>query len=196
MDDNFRNQDQAEQLVLFFQALADVTRLKLIGLLAQGERSVEELVAALDVRQPTVSHHLAKLRLTGLVRLRKEGQAHYYSLDEDAVHALARGMLSTEGLARLAPAGSGRTWEQKVLQSFFGPDGRLKEIPAQRKKRDVILARLVEEFARGRKYSEKEINETLKRFHEDVATIRREFIATGLMQRDKGVYWRTPDEDR
>lgn len=190
MADTTRSQDQAEQLVAFFQALADVTRLKLIGLLAQREQSVDELVAALDVRQPTVSHHLAKLRLTGLVRLRKEGQAHYYSLDEDAVHALARSMLSVDGLSRLAPSEAGVTWERKVIQSFFAPDGRLKEIPAQRKKRDVILRRLVEEFARGRTYTEKEINATLQRFHEDVATIRREFIATGLMQREKGVYWR------
>lgn len=50
-------------------------------LLAQGERSVDELVEALEVRQPTVSHHLAKLRALGLVKLRKEGQVHYYSLD-------------------------------------------------------------------------------------------------------------------
>lgn len=184
-------QDQAEQMVAFFQALADVTRLKLVGLLAQRERSVEELVAALDVRQPTVSHHLSKLKLLGLVKLRKEGQVHFYSLDEEFVHKLAKRVLSTEGLATLAPSDEGPTWERKVLQTFFAPDGRLKEIPAQRKKRDVILGRLVEEFERGRRYHESEVNEILRRFHEDVATIRREFIMTRLMQRENNIYWRT-----
>jgi predicted transcriptional regulator len=190
MNDETRGPDQAEQLVTFFQALADVTRLKLVGLLAQRERSVDALVAALDVRQPTVSHHLSKLRLLGLVKLRKEGQTHYYSLDEAFVHNLAKTVLSAEGLAQLAPAEGGATWERKVLQAFFGADGRLKEIPAQRKKRDVVLSRLVEEFERGRTYPEAEVNERLRRFHEDVATLRREFIMTKLMQRENGLYWR------
>jgi DNA-binding transcriptional ArsR family regulator len=187
------NPQQAEQLVSFFQALADVTRLKLVGLLAQQERSVEELVAALEVRQPTVSHHLAKLRMLGLVTLRKEGQTHWYSLDEEFVRRMARSVLSVDGLAKLAPAEGGATWERKVLQAFFDPQsGRLKEIPAQRKKRDVVLSHLVEQFERGRRYPEAEINEGLRRFHDDVATLRREFIMTKMMQRENGVYWRTP----
>jgi hypothetical protein len=191
MTDQAGGADQAEHLVAFFQALADVTRLKVVGLLAQRERSVEELVAALDVRQPTVSHHLSKLRALGLVKFRKEGQTHFYSLDEEFVHGLAKTVLSVEGLASLAPSEAGPTWERKVLQAFFGPDGRLKEIPAQRKKRDVVLRRLVEEFERGRTYPEAEVNEILRRFHEDVATLRREFIMTKLMQRENGLYWRT-----
>jgi predicted transcriptional regulator len=194
MADAFQNQDQAEQLVAFFKGLADVTRLKLIGLLAGRELSVEELVAALDVRQPTVSHHLAKLRLLGLIKLRKEGQVHYYSLDEAYLQRLARSLLSVEGLAQLAPSEAGPTWERKVLQTFFGPDGRLKEIPAQRKKRDVILRRLVAEFERERTYTEAEVNEVLRRFHEDVATLRRELIGARLMKRENGAYWRNTVE--
>lgn len=193
MDSESRDPEQAEQMVAFFQALADVTRLKLIGLLAQRERSVEELVAALDVRQPTVSHHLAKLKLTGLVKLRKEGQVHFYALDEGFVRQMARQVLSVGGLAQLAPQGAGATWEQKVLQTFIGPDGRLKEIPAQRKKRDVILTRLAAEFERGRQYTEAEVNDVLRRFHPDVATLRREFIGVKLMERENGIYWRTSE---
>lgn len=181
---------QSEQLVGFFQALADVTRLKLVGMLAQEERSVEELAGALEVRQPTVSHHLAKLRTAGIVKLRKEGQTHWYALDEEALHKLAQEVLSADSLARLAPPEGGDAWEQKVWQNFLTPDGRLKEIPAQRKKRDVILNRLVAEFQRDRKYSEAEVNEALRRYHEDVATLRREFIMTHLMDRAGGLYWR------
>jgi predicted transcriptional regulator len=189
-----KSERQVEQLVSFFQALADVTRLKLVGMLAQREQSVEELATALEVRQPTVSHHLAKLRLLGMVRLRKEGQVHYYSLDEQSVQSMARQVLSKGGLAELVPQHGADAWEQKVMQSFFDQDGRLKEIPAQRKKRDVVLRRLVREFAPDRRYTEFEVNETLKRFHPDVATLRREFIMTGLMAREPGekmnLYWR------
>lgn len=144
----------SEQMVGFFQALADVTRLKMIGMLAQGEKSVEELAASLDVKQPTISHHLAKLRTQGLVKMRREGQNHYYTLDEEAVRALAQQVLSPGELAKLAPVEEGEAWERKVLQSFFEPDGRLKEIPAQRKKRDVILRHLVLEFEPERRYPE------------------------------------------
>lgn len=192
MTEDPRESAQAERLVAFFQALADVTRLKLIGLLAQRERSVEELVAALDVRQPTVSHHLAKLKLLGLVKLHKEGQSHVYALDEEFLRSMARQVLAPGGLAKFAPEEGDAAWERKVLQSFFSPDGRLMEIPAQRKKRDVVLARLVREFDRGRRYSEAEVNEVLRQFHSDVATLRREFIMTQMMQRENGYYWRTP----
>lgn len=192
MDEETRSVDQAEQIVAYFAALSDVTRLKLVGLLAQREHSVEELVAALEVRQPTVSHHLSKLKMLGLVKLRKEGQVHYYALDAEFVQSLAKQALSAGGLAKFAPREGSSSWEAKVLQTFFGPDGQLKEIPTQRKKRDVILARLVEEFERGRQYTGAEINEVLRRFHPDVATLRREFIGTKLMQRESGIYWRTP----
>jgi len=192
--DEMTQMDTTEQLVAFFQALADVSRLKLVGLLAQRERSVEELVAALAVRQPTVSHHLSKLRLLGLVTMRKEGQVHYYTLNEAFIHQVARQVLSTEGLASLAPSAAVEGWEQKVLRTFFTADGRLQQIPTQRKKRDVVLSRLVQEFEPERRYSELEMNEVLRQFHPDVATLRREFIMTGLMQREISTYWRNTTE--
>lgn len=184
--------EQAERLVAFFQALADVTRLKLVGLLAQGEKSVDELASLLEIKQPTVSHHLSKLRLLGIVGLRKEGQTHVYSLDEEMVRGMAKQVLSVEGLAQFAPDESAGTYDRKVLQAFFTADGRLREIPAQRKKRDVVLRRLVSEFELGRRYAEAEVNEIIRRFHDDVATLRREFIMTRLMEREDGggLYWR------
>ncbi len=69
-------------------------------------------------------------------------------------------------------------------------NGRLKTIPAQRKKRDVILRYIVQELELGRRYAESEVNETISRFHEDYATIRREFIMRRMMDREGGYYWR------
>lgn len=80
--------------------------------------------------------------------------------------------------------------EQKVLDTFFDPHGKLTALPAARKKREIVLRRLVDEFAPDRTYPEKEVNDILRRFHEDVASIRRELIAWKLMVRRSGVYKR------
>jgi hypothetical protein len=64
------------------------------------------------------------------------------------------------------------------------------QIPAQLKKRQVILERLVQEFELGRQYSEAEVNHILLDFHEDVAALRRYLVETKLMQRERGIYWR------
>lgn len=183
-----QDEAQLQQLVSFFQALADLNRLKIVGILAQGPASVEELVEALSVQQPTVSHHLAKLRALGLVKMNKEGQLHRYYLDEEILGTMAKQILSPESLVETAPARL--SFEEKTLRSFFGPDGRLKVIPAQRKKRAVILQRLAQQFEPGRRYQEPQVNEILLRFHEDVFTLRRELIIAGLLEREHGVYWR------
>ncbi|HLO04283.1 MAG TPA: metalloregulator ArsR/SmtB family transcription factor [Symbiobacteriaceae bacterium] len=185
-----QNEAQLEQLVAFFQALADLNRLKIVGMLAQHPASVEELVDALQVQQSTVSHHLAKLKALGLVNMRKEGQTHRYYLDEEILRTMAKQILSPENLAEAAPPFARLSFEEKTLRSFFGTDGRLKVIPAQRKKRDVILQQLVQQFETGQRYPEPHVNEILLRFHEDVFTLRRELIMAGLLERENGVYWR------
>ena len=68
----------------FLKALSHESRLLLLCLLAERERSVSELEQILSLRQPTVSQQLARLRLDGLVSTRREGKSILYSLaDED-----------------------------------------------------------------------------------------------------------------
>jgi excisionase family DNA binding protein len=84
-----------------------------------------------------------------------------------------------------------RTPEMRVVENFFSSDGRLRAIPAQRSKRTIVLERLVAEFEPARIYTEREVNAILRRFHDDVATIRRELVATKKLVRTKnGVYKR------
>ena len=66
----------------FFKALADMTRLRILGLLAAREMCVCEVMVALDLTQPTASHHLRILENVGLVKDRKEGKWVFYSLSE------------------------------------------------------------------------------------------------------------------
>jgi ArsR family transcriptional regulator len=76
-------QAEAEQLAAAFRAIADPTRLRLISLLASspnGEACVCDLVAPLELSQPTVSHHLKLLHQAGLVARAKRGLWVYYRL--------------------------------------------------------------------------------------------------------------------
>jgi len=181
----------SEELVTFFKALADANRLKMVGLLAQRSYSVEELAALLNLKPPTVSHHLSKLAQVGLVTARAEGYYSIYQLDRAALEAAARGLFSNEQMIAAAGDVDLDAYDRKVLADFSFPDGRLKEIPAQRKKLEVVLHYVVKSFKPGVKYSEKQVNQTLARFHADTATLRRELVGYGLMKREAGGgdYW-------
>ncbi|MGO9174430.1 MAG: ArsR/SmtB family transcription factor [Rhodomicrobium sp.] len=69
----------------FLKALAHETRLLLLCLLAEKERSVTELENILCLRQPTVSQQLARLRLDGLVTTRRDGKTVYYRVNDDDI---------------------------------------------------------------------------------------------------------------
>lgn len=183
-------------LLSVFKALANESRLRLLGLVAQREHSVQELAAAVAISEPTASHHLAMLRETGLVARRVAGTTHWYSFVPDALTRLSKRFLTREAMAKLAsvPVPS-RGSAEATLANYLNPDGTLKRIPSSRKKRYAVLAWLVRKFEEDRRYSEREVNELLQRHHWDSATLRREFIGYHMMEREKGVYWRTSDMD-
>lgn len=180
-----------EELLSFFKALGDENRLKIVGLLAQKSLCVEEMAAILDLSPATVSHHLRKLAQAGLVAASAEGYYNVYSLQTETLHELSKRLLSTETFQDTARTLDLGSYDRKVLRDFL-EDGRLKTIPAQRKKRDVILRYILEEFEPGRRYAESEVNEIIGSFHDDYATIRREFIMREMMDREGGGgdYWR------
>ena len=73
--------------ILFAKALADETRQEIMSLCCCKWLSVGEIVDALDVSQPTVSHHLRILRSAGLVHTRREGKQVFYSLNQEKIAA-------------------------------------------------------------------------------------------------------------
>lgn len=184
----------SQQLLAFFKALADANRLKIVGLLAHKPHSVEELSAALGLRPSTVSHHLNKLAEAGLVSARAVSYYSIYQLESGALESAARQMLSQETIASAAGDVDADAYERKVWRDFLLPNGRLKTIPAQRKKLDVILRRLAQEFTPGVRYPEKRVNEILKTYHEDTASLRRELVGAKLLDRQHGEYWRVEEE--
>src|SRR5215470_6207049 len=73
-----------DQLVPWFRALSDPTRLRLLALISRSPQCVEDLVTALSVSQPKVSRHLAYLRRCGLVQCERRGRRIYYRLTRKA----------------------------------------------------------------------------------------------------------------
>jgi DNA-binding transcriptional ArsR family regulator len=71
--------------VEFCKTMADDTRQRILRMLMEEERSVGEIVAAFDMSQPTISHHLNILKRFGLVRRRKEGKQVFYAVNHDRV---------------------------------------------------------------------------------------------------------------
>jgi DNA-binding transcriptional ArsR family regulator len=100
-----------ENPVLFAKALADNTRQKIMKLVCCQWLSVNEIVEQLEVSQPTVSHHLALLRETGLVNVREEGKQTFYSLNQERV-ASCCGQL----MIKFAPETETTATVQKTLE--------------------------------------------------------------------------------
>lgn len=182
----------SEELVIFFKALADKNRLKIVGLLAEKSYSVEELSELLQLKPPTVSHHLAKLVEAGLVKSHSESYYNVYQLDQSVLEAKTRSMFSQQELSSVASEVDADAYDKKVIKDYSRRDGSLKILPSQRKKLEAILRYVVRSFEVGKRYSEKRVNEILSGYHEDTATLRRELVGYGLMKREGGggEYWR------
>ncbi|HEX9334200.1 MAG TPA: metalloregulator ArsR/SmtB family transcription factor [Anaerolineales bacterium] len=184
--------NSSEELVTFFKALADKNRLKIVGLLAEKPYSVEELAALLELKPQTISHHLGRLSEAGLVKSRAESYYSVYQLDQSVLESKARSMFSQQELSSVASEVDVDAYDKKVIKDYSRRDGSLKTLPAQRKKLEAILRYVVKAFDVGKRYSEKQVNETLARYQDDTATLRRELVGSGLMQREGGggEYWR------
>jgi len=171
-------------LLGFFKALIDPDRLAIAGRLAKSRASIETLSAELGIARIDVQRHLDRLVEAGLAAA--DGGA--FTLDRDALHAQARKILSTK-LDAAPPANP----VEKVLADYLRPDGSLKEIPGQLKKRIIVYEHIAQHFETGRHYTEKEVNDLLKRFHADVVSIRRDLFDLGFINRrqDGSDYWRT-----
>ena len=183
------SEDQFQQLLSFFKALGNESRLKILGLLANQERSVGELAALLDLREPTVSHHLATMKKLGLINVRAEGNNRIYWLKVKFLENMSKDILSQAQLADLVPNDSTQAWEQKILSNFVA-DGRLTQIPSRYKKQFVVMKWVANHFDFDVRYPEAELNETLKQLHPDFASLRRFLIDHKLMARENNVYWR------
>ncbi|UHA75885.1 DUF2087 domain-containing protein [Paenibacillus sp. 481] len=189
---------QLDKVVNYHKALADPTRIKILILLADGELNGQVLAEKLSLTPATITHHAAKLREASLINERREKNTIYFSLNDyfiknNATAAVNLIYRTTEGGA--IDLDENRTrMKESVIRNFFTVDGKLKSVPAQLKKKLIVLEHLIGKLEMGRKYSEQEVNAFIKHVHADFATIRREFIMHQFMFRENEVYELNPPE--
>ena len=188
------NETQNQTLLEFFKALAEPNRLKMVGFLSQRSYTVGELAEVLGLGVSTTSNHLSFLAHVGLVSARAQGHYSVYSLDIAALQDMARRLLQTEDLPRLAQQVENElpAYDRKVLATFLDSDGRIIAFPSQEKKFVVLLHHVLQAFEPGVRYTEKQVNEILSRYNDDTASLRRGMIEYHLMQRleNGSAYWR------
>lgn len=184
--------EETNELLAFFKALSDANRLKIVGLLAQQSLSVEQMAEMLGLSPSTVSHHLSRLSKVGLVTAQVDSYYNMYQLETKALEQMAQRLLAKETLPAVVADVDVDAYDKKVLQTYLMPDGRIKAFPSQQKKFQVILRHVVEVFEPGQRYSEKQVNDMLRQFHDDTAELRRSLIEYRFMKREGGGrdYWR------
>jgi hypothetical protein len=192
-------------LLAAIRAVVDPSRIRLLGLLA--DRPADAAALAATVRRPVaaVRRDLDVLILNGVV----EDRGGSLTLRTDRLGAIARALAELDRETAGLDAVRGGAWphdgepleatlerldldagERRTLRWFL-VDGRLATIPVRGVKREVILRFLRERvFTEDRAYPEKEVNQRLALFHEDVASLRRHLVDEGMVRRDAGQYRR------
>ena len=164
--------------------MANPERIKIAGLLGVETLSVTDLSDQLGMEPHDVQRHLDLLAANGFIH--KEGSL--YRLDAKKVEKLTRQVLAQSHPPALEFEGD--EFEVKTLRSYFSRDGSLKSIPTQQKKLMVILKYLARDFQPGVRYHESQVNQMLRKYHDDTATLRRNMVDNGILSREKGIYWR------
>jgi hypothetical protein len=165
--------------------LADDDRRRVVAALVLGASTVAEVRAATGLAARAAATALSRL-VDGELVVRGDGGS-YLLLGE----AFRRAAIAAAP-ERPEPDPTGEVPEDaaRVLRTFLR-GGRLTSIPTQRSKKRIVLDRLAQEFEVGSRYSERQVNAILRRFHDDVAALRRYLVDEEFLSRDAGQYWRS-----
>ena len=165
--------------------LADETRLEILNILLKEDSYVEKIACELSLTPATICYHLKKMESAGVVNCSRSQFYIIYSLNREIFDKPLFELIKKDEEI----VDTEEKYKKEVISNFF-KYGRLTQIPTQRKKREIVLAEILEQFDFEREYPEKEVNEIIFRYHEDFCTIRREMIAFGMMTRDHEIYKR------
>ena len=173
--------------IKLFKCLSDKSRLQILKSLLKEDMYVERLAERLGLTTATISFHLKKLEDAKTVTSYKEQYYTMYSLCQDVFQTNIIDIIKEESEVIAEQKQREDAYREKVIKTFF-EYGKLKSIPAQRKKQRICLEEIAKSFEVGKEYEEKEVNEIILRFHEDFCTIRRDMICEHIMERDGSMY--------
>lgn len=197
---------QQASVLDILKALADESRLALLRMVNEEEQAVGDLAQKINLGEPTVSHHLSKLREVGLVSLRMAGNQRFYRVNETGLARFKRLVAEIEQMppepepsdtdgSWIAALGW-EPWEQQVLREHTSGKTLIR-IPSKQKSLLVVLRWLATLFQPEQLYSELEVNTILKTVYaEDFVSLRRDLVDLGYLRRERGggKYWLAPTE--
>lgn len=172
-----------------FKCLSDNSRLRIINDLMIEPMYVELLSERLGLSTSTISFHLKKLMDANIVSSKKEQYYTMYRLNEDIFKVNLEDLIKDSKNEEEILNQREEKYRKGVIESFFKYN-KLKNIPVQKKKKQIVLEKIVEIFEWNRTYTEKEVNLLIADFHDDFCTIRRDLIGFNLMERKDGIYKR------
>lgn len=177
------------EAIMLFKCLSDKSRLHIVKSLAIEDMYVERLAERLGLSASTVSFHLKKLSEAGVVRSYKTQYYTMYSLCRNILETSILDMIKEKSDDAALQEERERQYRRRVVDAFF-EYGKLKSIPAQRKKERIILEVIVQAFEFEKKYTEREVNIIIADYYDDFCTLRRDMISERLLDREDSLYWR------
>lgn len=180
---------KAEQSIAILKALADNSRLAIVSSLLERAQYVEELAQRHALAPSTVSFHLRKLEQAGLVHCRKEQYYVVVQANQDIFDTTLREIVSASPTAVALQTERMDEYRRKVLDAFFR-HGVLEKLPAQHKKRLIVLEQFAALFRPGARYSELDVTDLIRPLFDDYCTVRRLLVDEGLVKREGTTYWR------
>jgi len=171
-----------------FKCLADKSRLQILKSLSIEDMYVEKLAERLSLSSATISSHMKKLEAIGAVQSRKEQYYTMYSLCPDVFSHRIIDLLQSEE-HNLAGDEREEAYRAKILSTFMR-NGKVNNMPAQLKKKLVIIEEICRSFEEDKPYTEKEVNIKIADFYDDFCMVRRFFIDYGLFSRENDIYYK------
>ncbi len=165
--------------------LADDDRRRVVAALVLGASTLAEVRAATGLAARAAGTALARLVEAELV-VRGDDGAHLLLGEAFRLAAVA----AAPPRPAPDPTGDAPEDQARVLRTFLRA-GRLVQIPAKHSQRLVVLDHLAQRFEVGERFTERQVNATLRPLHDDVAALRRHLVDEGFLDREAGQYWRT-----
>jgi hypothetical protein len=163
----------------FSGLLGDEERLRVVAAIALGARTIEEVASTSKLERDDVRRVLPRLISAGVVADRAG-----LRVDLEAFRDAGR-----ERPPRQRELPETTPEQARILRNFV-EDGRLKALPARASQRRVVVEYLATRFDDDVEYTEPEVNETLRTFHDDYASLRRSLVDEGFLTRSRGRYRR------
>ena len=174
-------------VVTLFKGLADPTRLRMVAAMVERPRCGQDLAAEIGIAPATVSHHLKVLERAGLLVETRQPPYVFYQVDLEAMQRAMRSVTTPKRVKELASTAAIDDDTRDVLRAFFdGP--RLRALPAQRRKKEIVLEEILRRVPRRKEYEEQELNRFIEVVFHDYCTVRREWIMGRYMTRERHVY--------